>query len=88
MVGMKGRRFSEGGSPEKTITRKSTKVLLEKRERTGLDDEKDDEKPSLTVQKNHTLWTCRTGFAPWLFHLLPILSNPFWALVVSYIKWE
>ena len=41
MVGMKGRRFSEGGSPEKTITRKSTKVLLEKRERTGLDDEKE-----------------------------------------------
>ena len=41
MVGMKGRRFSEGGSPEKTITHKSTKVLLEKRERTGLDDEKE-----------------------------------------------
>ena len=31
MVGMKGRRFSEGGSPEKTITHKSTKVLLEKK---------------------------------------------------------
>lgn len=36
-----GRRFSEGGSPEKTITHKSTKVLLGKREKTGLDDEKE-----------------------------------------------
>ena len=40
LVGMKGTGFSgEGGSPEKIITHKSTIVLLEKRERIGLDDE-------------------------------------------------